>query len=387
MPHPIDSKTAYQDYQHTPRIAKDPNGEWHVRGYQEAKQLLQEDLRQAGFNADGVLAAGLSPVLYQHGEKHREQRKHLAKFFNPTTVSKKHTLTMERMADEILADFKAKKRVDLNEMTVRMALKVMCVIVGLKPSEGLLARFNNMLHAPPTPKTAFGKWWLANVEGNLRRFRFLWFDVLPAIRARKKHPQEDVISYMLESGQTTMEIWAECLVYGAAGIATTQEFISAAVWHIHQRPELQEILRHGDEDARMKMLHEILRLEPVIGKIYRKNTTPITVTSEGETFTIPENSLIHFYVYDGNADEQATGACPYHLKTDREVGRGVSRSLLSFGAGPHRCAGEFVALYESDVFLRKLFALPLRVESGPDVARNPHVEGYEFRNYWLVLDK
>lgn len=386
MSQPVDSKTAYQEYTHTPRIEQDTNGEWHVRGYQEAKQLLQEDLRQAGFNADAVLAAGLSPVLYQHGEKHREQRKHLAKFFNPTTVSKKHTLTMARIADEILADFQRKKRVDLNEMTVRMALNVMCVIVGLKPSEGLLARFNLMLHAPPTPKTNFQKWWLNMVEGNLRRFSFLWFDVLPAIRARKKNPQEDVITYMLDNGQTTMEIWAECLVYGAAGIATTQEFISAATWHISQRPDLQEILRNGDEDARMKMLHEILRLEPVIGKLYRKTTEPVTVTSEGTAHTIPADTLIHFYVYDGNTDEPATGACPYHLQTDREVGKGVSRSLLSFGAGSHRCAGEFVALYESDVFLRKLFALPIRVESGPEVNRNDTVEGYEFRNYWLVLD-
>ena len=85
-----DSKTATTPYQNTPRVEKDPEGVWHVRGYAEAKELLKEDLLQDGFAAENVLKSGLDPVLYQHGDPHRVQRAAIAKYFSPTTVSQKH---------------------------------------------------------------------------------------------------------------------------------------------------------------------------------------------------------------------------------------------------------------------------------------------------------
>src|SRR5688572_33089167 len=90
----IDSKTATKPYQNTPRVEKDAEGTWHIRGYAEAKDLLKEDLLQDGFNADGVFKSGMDPVLYQRGDAHRQQRAAIAKYFSSTTVSQKHLPSM-----------------------------------------------------------------------------------------------------------------------------------------------------------------------------------------------------------------------------------------------------------------------------------------------------
>ena len=53
--------------------------------------------------------------------------------------------------------------------------------------------------------------------------------------------------------------------------------------------------------------------------------------------------------------------------------------VLSFGDGHHRCPGAYVAIQETDIFLRRLLALDLVIEQAPEIRRNALVEGYEVR--------
>ena len=93
------------------------------------------------------------------------------------------------------------------------------------------------------------------------------------------------------------------------------------------------------------------------------------------------------FVTNSQTDHHYVVKDPLQLDPGREIERGVSRSLVGFGAGPHRCAGEFIALAETDVFVRRLLALPgLRIESGPSVARNDAIGGYEVRKMLIAVD-
>lgn len=381
-----DSKTAPGPYTPTPRVQRDAAGVWHIRGYAEAKELLLGDLQQAGFQADEVMKSGLDPVLYQRGEAHRQQRAAIAKFFSPTTTHQKHLGMMERLADELIGELVRAKRADLNDLSVRMAACVAAAVVGLDPTPGLIRRLDAMLHAPPARRSFLQRAWQM-IAGNRLRFSFWWSDVRPAIAARRRQPQEDVISYMLAKGKGDLPILAECVVYGAAGMATTQEFISVVVWHCLQRPEFKALMLTADQEARYEFLHEVLRLEPVIASIKRRALEPTPLVSEGQTYTLPAGALINFHVYDINADALVLKQAPLRLQPHRELERGLSRSLVSFGAGSHRCAGEFIALVETDVFVRRLLALPgLRIESGPILTRNDTVEGYEVRQMRIAVD-
>ena len=381
-----DSKTIPGPYTPAPRVACDDAGQWHIRGYAEAKALLLDDLQQAGFQADDVMKSGLDPVLYQRGDVHRQQRAAIAKFFSPATTYKKHQVMMERLADELADELAQTKSADLNDLTVRMAASVAAAVVGLNPTPGLIRRLDAMLHAPTTGQTLLQRLWLA-FTGKGVGLSFWWLDVRPAIAARRRKPQDDVISYMLSKGKGKVAILAECVVYGAAGMATTQEFISMVLWHCLQRPEFKDLMLTAPVETRYDFLHEVLRLEPVIATIKRRTLEATTLVSEGLTHTIPAGTVVSFHVYDINADALVLKQAPLQLHPSRELERGVSRSLVSFGAGPHRCAGEFVALAETDVFVRRLLALPgLRLESGPTVTRNDIIDGYEVRQMMIAVD-
>jgi Cytochrome P450 len=69
------------------------------------------------------------------------------------------------------------------------------------------------------------------------------------------------------------------------------------------------------------------------------------------------------------------------------LGKGAHRSAIGFGSGPHRCAGEHLAIAETDVFIRKLLALDgLRIVRQPAIAYNETVEGYEISNFIIEVD-
>jgi cytochrome P450 len=381
-----DSKTAPAPYIHEPRVAKDANGTWHVRGYAEARDLLKEELIQDGFNAEDLRKAGFDGVLYMSGEPHRQMRAAIAKYFSPTTVQNTHMATIQKTADELLGKLKQQKRLNLKELSRDMATVIATAVVGLEPTKGLIRRLDVMLHAPKMSENKLiAKYQF--YEGHYRRFAFFFADVLPAIRRRRKNPQNDVISYMISKNKKPLEIWVECIVYGAAGLATTQEFILVVLLHCMKDAKLREIMLSDDMNARYEALNEILRLEPVIANIYRKAHEPVTVKTEGKEVTIPAHERIAFHIYDVNVDPKAVGEAPEKINPHRSMEKGVYRSMMGFGAGPHRCAGEHLAIAETDVFIHDILKIPgLRIESGPDIIRNDTVEGYEVNNLVVAVD-
>ena len=381
-----DSKTAPAPYQNDPRIEKDSNGTWHVHGYAEARDLLKEDMIQDGFNADALRKAGFDGVLYMRGEPHRQMRAAIAKYFSPTTVQNTHMAIIQKTADELIGRLQKQKKYNLRMLTRDMAAVIATAVVGLNPTAGLIRRLDAMLHNPETSENKLVRK-LHGYKGQFLRMYFLFADVMPAIRIRRKSPQNDVISYMLSKGKRPIDIFVECVVYGAAGMATTQEFICIVLDHCMKNPKLREIMESDNAEARYEALNEILRLEPVIGKLYRKVHEPVTVKTQGKDVTIPAGERIAFHVYDVNADRTAAGEAPERLHPHRELEKGVYRSMLGFGSGPHRCAGEHLALAETDVFINKLLKVPgLRIESGPNIRRNDTVEGYEVNDMILAVD-
>src|SRR5207248_7721312 len=120
---------------------------------------------------------------------------------------------------------------------------------------------------------------------------FFLLDVKPAIRARKRQLQEDVISHLIGLNYSDPEILTECVTYAAAGMATTREFISLAAWHLLEQPDLRARYLIAPEEERFAILHEMLRLDPVVGHLFRYTTAPLVLESHGQQITIPEGAL------------------------------------------------------------------------------------------------
>jgi cytochrome P450 len=213
---------------------------------------------------------------------------------------------------------------------------------------------------------------------------FLWRDVRPSVASRRRQRRDDLISHLIDEGCTMGEILGECVTFGAAGMVTTREFITLVAWHLFTDDDLRAAYVSGTEKERVAILHEILRLEPVVDRLSRWTTAEVAVPGA----TIPAGTKVDVVIAATNADPAAMGAdagavCPARPLTD-----GVADAGLSFGDGAHRCPGAYIAIQETDIFLTKLFALPgLRMVREPAVRIRPEISSYELIGLRVMVDR
>jgi len=351
-----------------------------VTGYAAVRDALRAiGSRQAGFKADLVNRPGnptRPPILFLTGEAHRRQRAATARFFAPKVVNERHRPVMEATASRLIDDLQRTGGGKLDRLALDMAVTVAAQIVGLTDSDkaGMIRRLDAFfsvgfaLRADPLSRV------LTTLLGQWRMLHFYLKDVRPAIGVRRKTPREDVISHLIADGYRDRDILVECFTYGAAGMVTTREFITMAGWHLLENTPLRTAFLAGDRSERLAILEEILRLEPVVGFLYRKPEgaeTPLALD-----------------IRSANMDSQAVGTCPFALIPDRDRAERVAGAGLAFGDGEHRCPGAGVALAEAEVFLDRLLRVPgLRLARAPDVGWNPLITGYELRGCELIVDE
>lgn len=390
------SKTASIIPTLTPQLPPTPiqqTGEnvWTVCGYHLARKVLRAETQQAGFNAEKVLMTSgfmRPPILYLEGDPHREQRRQTARFFTPK-ATEAYAALMSTFADNVLTRFQKQKRADLSDLSMDMAVSVTGEVIGLTNSllPGMKRRIEAFFVRSERQDVKGWRGIPNAIATNTMLAQFFVLDVLPAIRSHRKQPREDLISHLITSGYKPAEILTECVTYGAAGMATTREFIAIAAWHLLENPELRTWYLAGSREERYAFLHELLRIEPVIGAINRTAQEDITLENEGQLFTIPQGSKIRLEVYDVNADEAIVGDRPHAMCPRRELADDKAQPMMfGFGDGHHRCPGAYIAIQETDIFLRKLLVLPnLRVEQYPTMRYSHIVSGFELRNFMISV--
>jgi len=358
-----------------------------IGSFDLARQLLRGGgLRQAGFKAELLerfAGRAHAPVLFQEGEAHQKQRSATARFFAPKVVTTRYRDLMTSLSAKLVARLRQSGRADLDAMSLELAVAVAAEIVGLTDSArpGMADRLNRFFAVGARQGEGGLRQLLGFLRSQIGLARFYFADVRPAIRARRRQRREDVISHLIDQGYSDREILTECLTYGAAGMATTREFIVMAAWHLLERPDLRARYLDGDEAARLALLEEVLRLEPVVGMLYRRAERDLILDECGRRTVVPAGTLIAIDLRAANTDPAAAGACPLRLDPDRVRGAAnMPASLLSFGDGPHRCPGASVALQETASFLDRLLRVPgIRLARAPTMAWNPLVASYELR--------
>jgi cytochrome P450 len=372
------------------RARKLADGGIRVESFALTRKILRSGgTRQAGFMAELVnkaSARGSQPVLFQEGEVHQKQRIATARFFAPRVVTSRYRDLMNTLSDRLMDKLKTQGKADLSDLSLDMAVAVAAEIIGLTDGSlvGMSNRLNSFFSRGLSHKMNRFQRARAFISNQVNLLGFYWLDVVPAIRSRRKARKEDVISHLIDQGYSNTEILTECMTYGAAGMVTTREFIVMCAWHLLERDALRAKFVETDEPGRIAILEEILRLEPVVGALYRRAAKDLTFEDGGKTVHIPAGTLIDMDIRAANADPVAAGECPFQLKPERDT-----KALLgsmSFGDGNHRCPGAAVALQESAIFLEKLFKIPgLRVEKPPTLEWNTLTVGYELRDAIIAV--
>ena len=354
------------------------------------KVLRSKSAVQAGAGADllNYKSPEQAPVFFLDGEEHAKKRRKTLKFLSPKAVSEKHFTVMRRFTDALLEEFKREGKGKIEDIGFRLAVEVVGEILGLTESnqEGKIRRIGWVLNASISKarNTLLSRFWL-----NFRRVFFtgifFFFDVRPAIKARKANPKDDAISSFIEDGYSNVAIIIECLTYGSAGMLTTREFITMTSWYLFENQPLRERFLAGNEKEQLAILMEILRLEPIAAKLMRRVDEEVEGLSEqplpaGEKYDIDIRNL--------NIHEDLVGECPFAIDPDRAQRQNDSGKYFSFGDGPHGCPGSQVALHETRIFLEQLFKIPgIKLDSAPIITWNDMVHGYELREALISCDK
>lgn len=371
----------------TPRVEHGPRV-WRIRSLEAAREVLRarHATTQAGFTAEAIPhRLRHHPILVSDGPLHDEQRSKVARFFAPMVVAKGYMGHLESVADRLLTQ--ADPPVTVDELALHYSVEVTARIVGLteSPVPAMSRRLVSFFNQPPfdLTKPRLGRtnrqWARAALNALVPIGRFYWQDVRPAIRRRRARPADDIISHLIAEGYSNTDILIECVTYGTAGMVTTREFICMAVWHLLDNPDLLARYRAGDPRERHAILNEIIRLEPVVGHLYRRVQQPLRVHDGPDTFDLAPGDLVDVCVRAVNTDERAVGEEAYALRPGRTLPPRLDASVMSFGDGAHRCPGQPLALTETDVLLTRLLELAPWLVSRPSVSWDALIEGYRLR--------
>ncbi|MFB7333226.1 cytochrome P450 [Streptomyces adustus] len=375
-------------------VSHGDDGTWQVRGYSAARAVLRStDTVQAGLGIETVekLPARIRrPVLYRDGPEHREHRRQTARYFTPRRVDEHYRELTERVTQKHLDALRTEGEAWLEDLTFGVSIDVACGVIGLTHSrpgiQGRLERFFPEKFGKPGFTSPHGIYWLFRQNSNWLRIYFA--DVRPAVRAHRERPADNLISHLIAEGCSNPEILGECLTYAAAGMITTREFISVAAWHLFTDAALRERYSNGNETERLAVIHEILRLEPVVARLSRLTTGSVEVPGSDGPVTVPAGALVDILVDDANTDPEAVGATPTAVCPGRPATTGRYAAALSFGDGPHRCPGADIAMMETNVFLGHLFALEgIRMLTPPRVTFQDEIGGYVIRGLRVAVDR
>ena len=383
---PAGVRTAGPDLE---RVQDKAGTRWVVQSFAVARQILRapDGTQQAGFNAHGLRQSKMRPpILYQEGSQHRAQRRASARFFAPAVIEDYQPM-IARLSDALLGELRTDRAVDLSRLSMRLAVQVTGRVVGLTNSSvvRMSARLATFFAGDPTARERSPAGRLRTLRMTTALFGFYWLDVKPAIRARRRRPAEDVISQLLQQDFSDLDILTEALTYAAAGMATTREFVTVAAWHLLDEPDLRARYLAAERKEREAILHEILRLEPVVGELRRDTREPLTVHTTDGPVTIPAGEAVELQLRRTNADADVVGEEPDRLCPGRVLPAAVPPVVLSFGDGHHRCPGGPLAILETDIFLQRLLALDLVAEGPPRVRWNPVSQGYDLDRFLVRL--
>ena len=354
-----------------------------IDGYTLARDILRNaKMHQAGVDAQAVDVRNPdhAPVFYLDGESHRKKRGAIARFFTANAVTTRYRPTMQRTAHMLMQRLKQSGRGRLDDLALEMTVTVAAEIVGLTDSNqrAMAKRIAATIASP-------GGWLprrLAPLNMRYRALMFYFRDVRPAIRARRRERQDDIISHLLDEGYSEQAIMIECLTYAVAGMVTTREFIVMAAWHLLDNETLHARFIAGSEDDQVAILEEILRLEPVAAMLFRRAADELPQFSGGP---VASGALFNIDIRAVNTDESVVGECPYSLDPDRSQKAKPGSGSLSFGHGAHRCPGSQVAIGESRIFLDQLLRLPgIRFERAPTMGWHALIMSYELRRAVVV---
>jgi cytochrome P450 len=183
-----------------------------------------------------------------------------------------------------------------------------------------------------------------------------------AVRARRRRPQEDLLSvFVAAEGAGALsedEVLGSAMLLFFAGITTTSALISNSLLHLQRFESQRELLRSSSELASVAV-EELLRFDAPLQWLTRVAACDVELHGR----TIPAGSRVLLIWASANRDERRWPV-PDELILTRERLRHIA-----FGEGIHHCLGAPLARLEARVVLEELMPQIVDYEPAGPVTR------------------
>ncbi len=325
--------------------------------------LLTHELVTAAFKDEDTFPASAiypmttGPVLGKTlqcmaGTEHRKNRSLVSPSFRRKRVASYLDPLLEPLAHELIDRFAERGEADLvAEFTNRYPVLLISRLLGLDvDNESTVHKWARDLFHFPFDRAAATR---ASEEFTEH--------VRPIVAERRRNPGDDLISTLVTEtaeGQTLddEEVLSFLRLLFPAGADTTMLALGNILSALLTHPDQLGILRSDFREHAQWAVWEGLRWEPPVGLLPR--SCPAATSWHG--IDIPAGTFMIFSINAAHRDP-AVYSDPHRFDITRR-----EQTMLSFGQGPHNCAGTWLALAELETALTTLLKrLPgLRLQDG-----------------------
>ncbi|MEU4114227.1 cytochrome P450 [Kitasatospora sp. NPDC028055] len=295
-----------------------------------------------------------SNMLLADGAEHTRLRSLVSRAFVPRRMELLRP-QIQRITDDLIDAFPESGELDLlDAFALPLPLMVICAFLGVPYEDRpLFQHWGKVLSQDPSQ------------EGDAARERKLVNDAVveyftDVLAKRRAEPQEDLLGDLVRAADedgvfTDAELISTAIFLIIAGHKTTANLIGNGVWALLTHPEQLELLRSRPE-LMEPAVEEFLRYEGSVDRGTLRTTTEDVRIGDVE---IPSGSFVHLSVSGANRD-----AAVFPDPDRFDITRSPNRHM-TFGHGPHFCAGAPLARLEGQIafatLLRRLPELELAV--------------------------
>ena len=283
-------------------------------------------------------------MMRKDGRDHRAERKAIFPAISPKTVKAVWRAAFEDMTDRVLDDLAPRKGADMtSDIARRLAGEALCLVTGLtnmdwqtmdRVSQAMVDGCANYAGDP-----AIEAHCLTCVETIDQH-------VAERLDAVRHSPDFSLLSVQQQSGMDDAQNCINIRLAISGGQNETRDAIAGTIWALLIHPEQRAKIEQG-EATWLDAFEEYARWMSPIGMSPRRVAQPYDFN--GVAFA-PEDRVFLMFS-SGNRDE-AVFANPDQFDVSQDC-----TPAISFGAGPHFCAGARISkCLIAEVVLPKLFA-------------------------------
>lgn len=294
-------------------------------------------------------------MMRKDGREHRAERKAIFPAISPRTVKDVWRRAFEDLTDRVLEEIAPLKTADMAaDIARRLSGEALCVVTGLtnmdwqtmdRVSQGMIDGCSNFAGDPAVEAHCLDC--VATIDRHVE-------ERLSQVKAA---PDATLLSVQHQAGMSAAQNGINIRLAISGGQNETRDAIAGTIWALLQHPEQLEQLKTGDPGAEEsadaagiswgKAFEEYARWQSPIGMSPRRVAQDYDF---GGVHFAPEDKVFLMFS-SGNRDESV------FAQSDRfDLSRDCTQAI-SFGAGPHFCAGAWISrCLIGDVVLPRVFA-------------------------------